>query len=119
MATNHIQPGHTLKLTAPTGGVTSGSFYLIGSLIVLANVTAAAAALFEASISGVKSVTKAGSQAWTEGLKIYWDDTAKVFTSSSASGANSFAGYAVEAVGAGAGATTGKLLLNGLPSCCE
>lgn len=74
---NFIQEGDILTLTAPTGGVVSGNGYLIGKLFVVATVTAAATALFAARVKGVIDLAKTSAQAWTEGQKIYWDDTNK------------------------------------------
>ena len=67
---------------------------------------------FVGQITGVVNVTKTGSQAWAEGAVVYWDDTAKDFTTT-ASG-NLRAGCAVVATGAGAGETAGVVRLNGI-----
>lgn len=109
---NYIQPGKTMTLTAPAGGVVSGTAYLIGALLVVATNDAAAAAEFEGLVEGVISHAKAASQAWTEGEVVYWDDTAKVFTTVSAG--NTRAGVAAAAVAGGAGDTTGNVRLNGV-----
>lgn len=110
---NFVQPGEILTLTAPSGGVTSGTAYKIGDLIVVATVDAAEGVGFAAFVGrGVISYTKPGSQAWAEGVKVYWDDSAKKFTTTS--GGNTLAGVAAEAVGAGAGETTGKVRLDGV-----
>jgi predicted RecA/RadA family phage recombinase len=106
---NFVQPGESIEFTAPSGGVTSGVGVLIGDLLVIATVTAAEGARFNGLVEGVITHTKPGSQAWTEGQGLYWDDGAKKFTTS-ASG-NKFAGYAVVAVGSGSGETTGTVLL--------
>ena len=63
-------------------------------------------------VVGEYSVDKADSQAWTIGQKVYFDDSAKVFTTAATSG-NAAAGVAVEAVAATAGLKTGKIRLNG------
>jgi predicted RecA/RadA family phage recombinase len=112
MAKNTIQPGDVLDLTAPSGGVTAGICYKIGTLIVLAVTTAAVGEKFAAQTVGVISYAKAASQAWTEGAAVYWDDTAKNFTTTV--GSNTKAGVAVEVVAGGAGDTTGKIRLNGV-----
>ena len=104
-----VQPGESIEFTAPSGGVTSGVGVLIGALVVIATVTAAAGARFNALVEGVITHAKPGSQAWAEGVGLYWDNSTKVFTTT-ASG-NTFAGYAAAAVGAGAGETTGTVLL--------
>jgi predicted RecA/RadA family phage recombinase len=113
MATNYVQPGSVLALTAPGGGVVSGTAYLFGTIVAVAMVDADAGETFSGKITGVFSYTKPGSQAWTVGAAVYWDDSAKKFTTTS--GGNTLAGIAVEAVGSGSGETTGKVLINGLP----
>lgn len=108
----YIQHGKALDLTAPVGGVTSGLPVLIGSLLVVPVTDADAGELFAGETTGVFSVVKPGSQAWAEGEKVYWDDTAKKFTTVDTD--NYACGVAVEAVGAGAGLTTGKVRLDGI-----
>lgn len=77
MATNYVQPGEDLDLTAPTGGVTSGVGVLIGRLFAVAKLTAAAAAAFVGGTRGVWSLAKTSAQAWVAGDVIYWDNTNK------------------------------------------
>jgi predicted RecA/RadA family phage recombinase len=89
------QAGDVLELTAPTDGVVSGTAYLIGSLVVVALVTVAETLSFAGMVTGVAEVAKVSAQAWTEGAKIYWDDTAKKFTTTSS--ANTLVGVASEA----------------------
>lgn len=74
MATNYIQEGDILTLIAPTGGVVSGNGYKIGSLFVVALVTAAQTLPFSAAVEGVYTLPKTSAQAWTAGQKIYWDN---------------------------------------------
>lgn len=83
MSSNFVQPGKVMDFTAPAGGVVEGQVLLIGALLVVAQVTAAAGIRFSAAVEGVfdlPAATHASSQAWTEGQLLYWDDTAKVFT---------------------------------------
>lgn len=75
MATNYVQEGDVLTLTAPTGGVVSGTGYLIGTLFVVALVTAAEGVAFAASVEGVWILPKTSAQAWTEGQKVFWDNS--------------------------------------------
>lgn len=109
---NFVQKGDTMNFTAPGGGVVSGGVYKIGQLLVVACHDADATDTFQGQVTGVFSVTKVGSQAWTEGAVVYWDNGNTRFTTT-ASG-NLQAGCAVEAVGAGAGETTGIVRLNGV-----
>lgn len=77
MASNQLQSGDDLDLTAPSGGVTSGVGVLIGRLFSVARVTAAAAAAFVGGTRGVWSLAKTSAQAWVVGEVIYWDDANK------------------------------------------
>src|SRR3990172_5801752 len=95
---NYVAPGEVVELTAPTGGVVSGTAYLIGGLVIVALVTAAV------------EHAKVSAQAWTEGAKLYWDDTAKNFTTT-ASG-NTLVGVAAAA--AANPSATGKIRLDGV-----
>jgi predicted RecA/RadA family phage recombinase len=77
MARNFTQPGDVLTLVAPSGGVVSGAGYVIGSLFVVALVTAAEGATFTGMTEGVFRMTKnaAGSgKAFTAGEAIFWDN---------------------------------------------
>jgi predicted RecA/RadA family phage recombinase len=79
MSSNFVQCGDTLTLIAPSGGVVSGKGYVIGSLFVVALVTAAAGATFAGMTEGVFLMTKAASasgKAFTAGEAIFWDDGA-------------------------------------------
>lgn len=63
MATNFVQDGDVLTLTAPAGGVVSGGLYAIGNLVVVAIVTAAAGQPFAGRTHGVWSVPAAAGLA--------------------------------------------------------
>lgn len=112
MATNYVQPGETLELTAPSGGVVSGQPYQIGQIVGIAQNTAAEGATFNLTVTGVWSVTKPGSQAWTEGQIVYFDAGIAKFTSTAAD--NVQVGVAAAAVGSGSGETTGLVRLDGV-----
>jgi predicted RecA/RadA family phage recombinase len=107
---NYVQPGSTLTLTAPYA-VTSGDGLLVGSIFGVAAGDAASGATVEAALTGVFDLTKIGSQAWTVGAKVYWDDTNKRCTTVATD--NTPVGVAVEAVAGGAGDTIGRVRLNG------
>lgn len=81
---NYVQPGSVLTLTAPSGGVVSGTPVTIGSIVVIPAVSAAEAATFSAQLVGTFEVPKVtgGSTAWTEGIPIYWDASAGKCTKS-------------------------------------
>lgn len=107
---NYNSPGEVLELTAPSGGVVSGVVYLIGSLLAVATVTAAEAAKFSGLVVGVIEYAKVSAQAWSEGAKVYWDNSAKNFTTTS--GGNTLAGVAAAA--AANPSATGKVRLDGV-----
>ena len=106
---NYVQPGNTITLTAPYA-VTSGDGLLVGSIFGIASEDAALNDPVEAALTGVFDLTKVGSQAWTVGAKVYWDDTNKRTTSVATS--NTLIGVATEAVAGGAGDTIGRVRLN-------
>lgn len=107
---NFIQEGDVVTVPAPVGGTVSGQPYLIGALFGIASTTQAAGEDVELVTEGVFDVTKAGSQAWTVGAAVFWDNSGRVFTTT-ASG-NTRVGVAVLPVGSGAGETTGRVRLN-------
>jgi predicted RecA/RadA family phage recombinase len=106
---NYVQPGGTLTLTAPYA-ITSGNGLLVGSIFGVAAGDAASGATVEAALTGVFDLTKIGTQAWTVGAKVYWDDTNKRCTTVATD--NTLIGVAVEAVAGGAGDTIGRVRLN-------
>lgn len=107
---NYVQPGATFTLAAPYA-VTSGDGLLVGSIFGVAAGDAASGATVEAALTGVFDLTKIGSQAWTVGAKVYWDDSNKRCTTVATD--NTLIGVAVEAVAGGAGDTIGRVRLNG------
>jgi predicted RecA/RadA family phage recombinase len=95
---NSISAGSSVTLTAPSGGVVSGTAYLIGSLLVIAEETAAEAASFTATVRGVVKVPKVADETWTEGLAIYFDESAGKFTLDDDSASNPLVGAAVQPI---------------------
>jgi predicted RecA/RadA family phage recombinase len=108
MASNYVQPGQNIDLTAPTGGVTSGVGVLIGRLFAVALQTVAAAAAFVGTRVGVWSLAKTSAQAWSVGDKIYWDNTNKRADNVPTAG---FRRIGVCVVAAANPSATGKVLL--------
>ena len=107
---NFVQPGDSLTFTAPSGGVVSGTPYLIGSLLVVATVTAAETLSFVGKATGVFILPKATGQAWAEGAKLYWDNSAKKMTTTSSG--NTLAGSVY--IAALSADTTGYVRLDGV-----
>lgn len=107
---NFVQEGEVLELTAPSGGVVSGTAYLIGSLLVVAAADVAQTLPFSGKTTGVFTLPKATGEAWTEGAKLYWDNSAKKLTTTSSG--NTLVGVAAAA--AGSADTTGDARLDGV-----
>lgn len=109
---NFVAPGKVLNLTAPAGGVTAGKGYKIGSLFVVAVADAAASAQFQGAAEGIYTLDKTAPEAWTEGAKLYWDNSGKKVTTTSST--NLFIGNAAKA--ADSADTEGDVRLNGAPA---
>ena len=105
---NYIQPGETVEVTAPAA-LSSGDGVLVGMLFGVAQTDAANAAQVQIVRRGVFTLPKVSAQAWTQGAKIYWDDTAKLCTTVAT--ANTVIGAAVLA--AANPSATGTVLLDG------
>ena len=78
MAKTYIQPGHTLTVAAPTGGVLSGQGVLIGTLFGIAQHDAVEGAELEILTQGVVEIGKTSALAIGVGDRLFWDDTNKV-----------------------------------------
>lgn len=108
MMKNYVQDGVRLTLPAPYD-VTSGAGLLVGTIFGVAVQAALSGADVEVQTEGVVDITKVGSQAWTVGAAIYWDNAAKNCTT--ATSGNTLVGRCVKAVGNGAAETVGRIKL--------
>ena len=106
---NYVSTGDSVECPAAPYALASGAGCLAGTLFGVAVAAAASGAPVVLQTAGIFDLPKAASQAWTFGAKIYWDDTAKVCTTTVAS--NKEIGKAVVVTGAGAGETTGRIKL--------
>ncbi len=106
---NFVQAGDVVTVTAPYV-LTSGQGAKTGQLFGVASGDAANGADVALKTSGVFDLTKIGSQAWTVGQLVYWDDTNKRCTSVATG--SLLIGVAVAAVAGGAGNTVGRVRLN-------
>lgn len=104
---NYVQPGNSITIPAPAGGVVSGVPVIIGSLAGVPNATAAATENVTIDLTGVFDVDKATGQAWAVGNKLYWDNAAKKATTTV--GANVV--FAVAIADALSGDTVGRIRL--------
>lgn len=107
---NYVQPGDTLTLVAPSGGVESGVPRIIGDLFVVPTVTADDGQPFAAKTTGVYELPKTSAQAWTQCAKVYWDANNGVATT--AASGNREIGVAVKA--AANPSALGLVRLNGI-----
>ena len=109
-----LQEGDVISVTSPYA-VASGAGCLVGSLFGVAQVAATGASQrIDIAIEGVYVLAKATGAAWTEGVRLYWDDSAKNVTTNAAAGANKLIGVAVmqtTGVMPASGDTTGTILL--------
>ena len=78
MATNYIQPGRSITVAAPTGGVLSGQGVLIGTLFGIAQYDAVEGAEVEILTEGVVEIGKTSALAIGVGDRLFWDDTNKL-----------------------------------------
>lgn len=76
---NFKQKGGVVTLVAPAA-LAAGVGILVGSLFGITTNAVASGAEVEVLREGVFTVAKNSAEAWTVGAKVYWDDTAKVFT---------------------------------------
>jgi predicted RecA/RadA family phage recombinase len=104
---NFVQDGDTITLTAPYA-VASGAGLLVGAVFAVAAAAAALNGAVESKVTGVFDLPKAAG-AVTQGQKIYWDNAAKVVTTTV--GANTLIGAATQP--AAGGDATARVRLNG------
>mgnify|MGYP000358429157 CR=1 FL=1 len=108
MANNYISTGDRIPLAAPYA-VASGAGALVGTLFGVALQTLANGITGEFAIRGVWDLAKATGAAWTVGAALYWDNTNKNVTTTSAGNTK----IGVAAVAAASGDTVGRVRLNG------
>ena len=111
MAKNFLKSGGVITLAAAPYARLSGEGVKMGSLFGVCLTDIANGAAGEIETVGVFEIKKVGSQAWTQGDRVYWDDTNKQCTTTSSG--NLFIGHAHAAVGSGAGETLGEVRLHG------
>jgi len=105
---NYIQPGENVTVSAPYD-VVSGACAKVGSIIGVAQETTLSGADVVLARRGVFELAKTSAQAWTVGVKIYWDDSTKVCTTTASSNTLVGAAHAVAANPS----DTGEVLLDG------
>jgi len=105
---NFVQPGDTVTVTAPYA-LTAGDGCLVGTMFGIACGTYANGATdAEIKTEGVFDITALSTDTTTVGATVYWDNTNKRITTTSAG--NTKVGVALEAKASGA--TTCRTRLN-------
>lgn len=89
---NFTQSGDVITFTIPAD-VLSGGGMLFGKLFGVAVTNGKTGDDVAFNVAGVFDLPKTSAQAWTVGVPIYWDDTAKVATSTV--GSNAQIGHAI------------------------
>lgn len=89
----YLQDDDHIVATAPYA-VAAGAGCLVGSMFGVAESAIASGARGVLILEGVFTLAKVTGTAWTEGVRIYWDDTAKNCTTAAAAGANKLIGVA-------------------------
>ncbi len=105
---SYVQHGDVITLVAPYA-VASGAPFMVGAIVAVAVNAAAAGMPVEGKTEDVFNLPKVTTQVWAVGDKIYWDDAAKLMTTTATG--NKLCGAAVEATINPS--TTGKVLLDG------
>jgi predicted RecA/RadA family phage recombinase len=88
---NTKRQGQTATFTGQAKNAGEGVLLATGFVGIVAN-TVASGDTGTALLGGVYEVKKTSAQTWTKHVKIYWDDTAKEFTTTSSS--NHYSGRA-------------------------
>ena len=88
MAKNYVSDGNVVTLTAPVGGVVSGTPVKIGALVVIPLVTAAAGERFTGRTRGVWLLPATTSL--TAGALVKWDSATGKLVADSAKDADDF-----------------------------
>jgi predicted RecA/RadA family phage recombinase len=104
---NFVMSGELVDWTSDAT-VSSGDVILRGSLFGACTRSGVSGDVIPVRTGGVLDYAKNSAEAWTFGVKLYWDNTNKVFTTASAG--NTAAGVAV-AVAANP-SSTGRVRLN-------
>ena len=111
---NYLQSDDRITVTAPYA-VASGAGCLVGSIFGVAVSAIASGVKGIVALEGIFLLAKSTGAAWTEGARLYWDDSAKSVTTNAAAGANKLIGVAILPPSGGSmpasGDTTGTVLL--------
>lgn len=106
---NFTTTGESISVVAPSAGLTSGVFYLVGVLGGVCARSGAQGDTVALKRYGVFTLPKATSEAWTQGDQLYWDNTSKRFTKTSSANTK----WGMAAADAALGDVTGSVALSG------
>lgn len=104
---NFVQEGEVIDVTVSGSAVASGDVVLVGSLVGVAQISAAVGEVCSVALEGVYTVPKKSTDTFNQGDKLYWDNSAKNVTTTTSG--NTFAGFAW--IAGGNGDTTTQLRL--------
>ena len=104
---NHTQPGRTLTIPA-TVAVLSGGVVIAGSIIGVANGSAAIGEPVDVDVEGVFALPKVAALAIDVGDLVYWDAAASLVTKTAT--ANKKLGYVTEAAANPSGTVNVRLV---------
>ena len=103
---NFVQPGRTIDVIAPAGGVVSGAVVVIGSLVGVANCDGAAGAEVAVDVEGVFGLAKVPADALAAGALAKVDPATGIV---GAAGTKTI-GWVVSAAGAGTNTVNVRLV---------
>lgn len=107
MTTKYVMSGDVIDYVAP-GAITTGQVVLIGVRVGVALAAIASGATGAVRMLGIFTIAKLSTDVVAVGVALYWDDTNKRLTTTSAG--NTLAGFATAA--AGNGVTTVEISIN-------
>ena len=107
---NYVSAGDRLSFTSGAD-IASGDAVQLGALFGVATGDIATGAEGTIKLTGIFDLTKAPSQSWSVGAKVYWDATNWWATTTATD--NTLIGAVAAAVGGGASETIGHVHLNG------
>ena len=103
---NYVQKGENLTIPAPYN-VTSGGFLKSGLIMGVASGDALSGADVDVVTVGVFDLPKVSTDVFAVGAAVYWDNTAKLMTSTTTS--NTKCGVAVKAAASPSGSVNVRL----------
>ena len=104
----YVQPGDRINVTA-AATTAAGDGVLVGSLFGIAFGYAESGDTLVIATTGVFTMSKVSTDAFTVGAPVYWDDSAGLVTTDDDTGSNPEIGLAVTAAGNPSGSVNVRL----------